>query len=64
MAGYRQVTGTEGLPGGANGMQEIQEMRVQSLGREDTLEKEVATLSSMHAWRIPLTEESGGLHTP
>ena len=49
MAGNRQVTGTEGLPGGANGMQEIQEMWVQSLGREDTLEKEVATLSSMHA---------------
>ena len=49
MAGYRQVTGIEGLPGGANGMQETQEMRVQSLGREDSLEKEVATLSSVHA---------------
>ena len=45
-------------------MQETQEMRVQSLGREGPLEKEVATLSSMHAWRIPLTEESGGLHSP
>ena len=36
-------------------------MRVRSLGREDTLEEEVATNSSVLAWRIPGTEESGGL---
>ena len=40
-------------------MKEAQEMRVQSLGREDTLEKEMATHSSLLAWRIPWTEEPG-----
>ena len=34
-------------------MQETQEMKVQSLGREDALEKEMATHSSILAWRIP-----------
>ena len=34
---------------------------VQSLGTEDLLEKAMATHSSIVAWRIPLTEESGGL---
>ena len=34
---------------------------VQSLGGEDPLEEEVATHSSILAWRIPRTEESGGL---
>ena len=34
---------------------------VQSLGREDPLEKEMATHSSILAWRIPWTEEFGGL---
>ena len=38
-----------------------QETRVQSLGREDPLEKEMATHSSILAWRIPWTEEPGGL---
>ena len=42
-------------------MQEIQEMRVQSLGREDPLEESTATHSSALAWRIPRTEELGGL---
>ena len=41
-------------------MQEIEEMRVQSLGREDLLEEEMATHSSILAWRIPWTEELGG----
>ena len=40
----------------------MQETRVQSLGREDPLEKEMATHSSILAWRIPWTEEPGGLH--
>ena len=35
----------------------MQEMQVQSLGWEDTLEKEMATHSSILAWRIPWTEE-------
>ena len=35
-------------------------MWVQSLGREDSLEKGVATHSSIVAWRIPWTEELGG----
>ena len=39
----------------------IQETRVQSLGREDPLEKELATYPSILAWRIPWTEEPGGL---
>ena len=37
------------------------ETQVQSLGREDLLEKEMATHSSILAWRIPWTEEPGGL---
>ena len=39
----------------------MRETRVRSLGREDALEKGMATLSSILAWRIPLTEEPGGL---
>ena len=39
----------------------MQEARVQSLGQEDPLEKEMATHSSIFAWRIPWTEEPGGL---
>ena len=38
----------------------VKETPVPSLGREDPLEKEVATHSSILAWRIPLTEEPGG----
>ena len=41
----------------------MQEMWVRSLGREDPLEKEMATLSSTLAWRIPWTEEPGGLQS-
>jgi len=39
----------------------MQEIHVQSLGWEDPLEKEMATHFSSLAWRIPWTEESGGL---
>ena len=38
-----------------------QETQVQSLGREDPLDKEMATHSSILAWRIPWTEQSGRL---
>ena len=41
----------------------VQEMQVRSLGREDPLEREVATHSSILAWRIPWTEEPGGLQS-
>ena len=41
----------------------MQETRVQSLGREDPLEKEMATHSSISAWKIPWTEEPGRLQS-
>ena len=41
----------------------MQETRVRFLGREDPLEKEMATHSSILAWRIPWTEEPGGLQS-
>ena len=42
-------------------VQEIQETRVRSLGREDPLEEGMAGHSSILAWKIPWTEEPGGL---
>ena len=44
-------------------VQETQETWVRSLGWEDPLEKEMATHSSMLAWKIPWTEEPGGLQS-
>ena len=44
-------------------MQETQMSRVRSLGQEDPLEEEMATHSSILAWKIPWTEESGGLQS-
>ena len=44
-----------------NNLPAVWETRVPSLGREDPLEKGMATHSSILAWRIPWTEESGGL---
>ena len=44
-------------------MQEAQETRVRSLGQEDPLEKEMATYSSLLAWKIPWTEQLGGLQS-
>ena len=41
----------------------MRETRVQSLGWEDPLEKEMATHSSILAWRIPWSEEPGGLQS-
>ena len=57
------MTSLVGFPGGLvvknlPAGQETQEMRVQFLGREDPLEKGMATHSSIVAWRIPWTEES------
>ena len=55
----------QGFPGGSveknpPAMQETQEIRVQSLGREDPLEEGMATHSSILAWKIPWTEETDG----
>ena len=57
-----------GLPGGSGvknlpAMQELQETWVPSLGREDPPEEGTATHSSILAWRIPWTEEHGGLQS-
>ena len=41
----------------------MQEMEVRSLGQEDPLEEGMATHSSILAWRIPWTEELGGLQS-
>ena len=44
-------------------LQETQETQVRSLGGEDALEKGMAILSSILAWRIPWTVEPGGLQS-
>ena len=44
-------------------MQETQGKRVHSLGQEDPLEDEMATHSSILAWKIPWSEEPGGLQS-
>ena len=41
----------------------VQETQLQSLGPEDPLEKGIATHASFLAWRIPWTEEPGGLQS-
>ena len=55
-----------GFPGGSavknpTAMQKLQETWVGSLSGEDPVEKEMATHSSIPAWRIPQTEEPGRL---
>ena len=54
--GFPDVSGVKNLP-------EMQETQVWSLGGEDPLEKEMATHSSILAWRIPWTKETGGLQS-
>ena len=51
----------KGFPGGSvvKNLPAKQETRVQSLAREDAVEKEMATHSSILAWKIPWTEEPG-----
>ena len=41
----------------------MQETWIRSLGREDPLEKKMATYSSIRAWKIPWTKEPGGLQS-
>jgi len=52
-------------PGGAvvKNLPAMQETRVRSLGQEDPMEEEMATHSSILAWRIPWTEESDRLQS-
>ena len=54
----------EDFPGGSDGKVSVYnaETRVLALGWEDPLEKEMATYSSILAWKIPWIEERGGLH--
>ena len=55
---------TAGFPGGSvKSLPAVRETQVQSLGREDPLEKEMATHSSILAWKIPWTEEPGKLQS-
>ena len=46
-----------------NNLSAMQEIQVLSLGREDILQKGLATHSSILVWRIPWTEEPGGLQS-
>ena len=52
-----------GFPGDSvvKNLPAMQETRVQSLGQEDSLEKEMSTQSSILAWEIPRTEKPGGI---
>ena len=54
-----------GFPGGSvvNNLLAMQEIWVHSLGREDALEEEMATHSTILAWRISWTEETGRLQS-
>ena len=54
-----------GFPGGSDGKESAcnAETWVQSLGWEDPLEEGIATHSNILAWRIPWTEEPGGLQS-
>ena len=55
------LTEPEGFSAGSDGKEAaVQETWVPSLGREDPLEEDMATHSSILAWRIPWTEERGG----
>ena len=62
---WKELVSSLGFPGGARGKElacqsRRQETWVRSLGWEDPLEKDMATHSSILAWRIPWTEEPGG----
>ena len=58
-------SGNPGFPGGSvvKKLPAVREIWVRSLGQEDPLEKEMATHSSILAWKIPWTEEPGGLQS-
>ena len=54
-----------GFLGGASGKESpaVQETRIRLQGQEDPLEEEMATHSSILTWKIPWTEEPGGLQS-
>ena len=55
-----------GFPGGSDGKESacnVEDPEVRSLGWEDPLEKGMATHTSILAWRLPRTEEPGGLQS-
>ena len=61
-------SGWKGVSGGSAvksppAMQELKEMQVPPLDQEDPLQQDLATHSSILAWRIPWTEEPGGLQS-
>ena len=60
---YVAVWGNWGFPSGSavKNLPALRETWVRSLGREDLLEEKMATCSNILAWRIPWTEEPGGL---
>ena len=65
LKGRELLTHIWSFPGGSavKNLPAMQEMQVQSLGRGDSLEEGVETHSSILAWRIPGTEESGRLQS-
>ena len=63
---YHKLDGLKGASPSDSEVQnppEMQELLVQSLGWDHSLEEGMATHSSIIAWRIPWTEESGGLQS-
>ena len=65
----KESTSSRGSPDGSVvkntlPMQEMQETGVRFLGQEDALEEEMATRSSILAWKIPWTEKPGRLYSP
>ena len=66
---WDELTSVKGFPGGSvvknlPATWEMPEMGVRSPGREDPLEEEMATHSSILAWKIPWTQEPGRLYSP
>ena len=59
------ITEQRGFPLGSvvKNLAAMQETQVQSLGQEDSLEEDMVTHFSVIAWRIPWTEEPGGLQS-
>ena len=63
LAKYIVIKCNDSFSGGSvvNNLQAMREMQVWSMGREDPLEEEMATHSSILTWKISWTEEPGGL---
>ena len=60
---YLQLLNPSTVGKSVKNLSEMQETSVRSLGGEDPLEEEMVTTSSVLAWRIPWTEEAGGLQS-